>query len=253
MRVGNGDTLCVGENCMLWASGAQMYQWTPSTFLDNPFSATTKAVPNTTITYRVIGKDSIGCFSDTGRITVQVFPKPQIDILGATAINLSVGGRITLDTKNTPDINKWLWTPGTGLSCTTCPNPIATPVETTKYTVTGYNIGGCVSTDEVIITVICNDGSIYIPNTFSPNGDGSNDVFFPRSSVNFTVKTFRVFNRWGQMIYQRENFSSNSSADGWDGTFNGVKLTPDVYVYSMEVTCGSGAVIPIKGNVTLIR
>jgi gliding motility-associated-like protein len=253
MRVGNGDTLCIGENCMLWASGAQTYQWSPTTFLDNPSSATTKAIPTTTTTYQVIGKDSIGCFSDTGRITVQVFPKPQIDIIGATAMNLSVGGKIQLETKNTTDIIKWVWTPASGLSCSTCPNPVATPTETTTYTVTGYNVGGCTTSDEVIVTLICSDGSIYIPNTFSPNSDGSNDVFFPRSSVNFTIKSFRVFNRWGQMVYQKNNFLSNSAADGWDGTFNGMKLVPDVYVYSMEVNCGTGAIIPVKGNVTLLK
>jgi gliding motility-associated-like protein len=253
MTIGLGDTLCLGESSILVANGAQTYQWTPSTWLVNPSAGTTKANPQNTITYQVIGKDSIGCFADTGRITLQVYPKPQIDILAGAAINLNVGSKVTLDTKNSPDITKWVWTPAVGLTCINCPNPVATPKETTTYTVSATNNGGCTTSDDVIVTVICNDVNIYIPNTFSPNEDGVNDYFFPRSSSIFTVKTFRIFNRWGQLVYQKNNFNSNAAEEGWDGKMNGQKLTPDVYVYAIEILCGNGSIIPVKGNITLIR
>jgi gliding motility-associated-like protein len=253
MQVGPGDTICVGESTTLRAMGAQVYEWTPSTSLANPLAANTKASPTTTTTYQVIGRDSLGCFSDSGRITVQVYQIPQIDIVTGTALNLNVGSKITLNTKSSADINKWSWTPAKALSCIDCPNPEATPLETTTYKVTGTNDGGCVSTDEITITVICNNGSVYIPNTFSPNGDGSNDVFFPRGSTNFMVRTFKVFDRWGELLYAKNNITTNSAADGWDGTFNGAKLTPDVYVYCVDVICGNGTILPIKGNVSLIR
>jgi gliding motility-associated-like protein len=62
-----------------------------------------------------------------------------------------------------------------------------------------------------------------------------------------------VFDRWGELLFQKNNITTNSAADGWDGTFNGVKLTPDVYVYCVDVICGNGTVLPIKGNVSIKR
>lgn len=253
MQVGVGDTLCLGESTTLKASGAQTYQWSPANFLSTPFAATTKAIPNTTTTFQVIGKDSLGCYADTGSIRIQVFPKPQINIVAGTAVNLNVGSNFKLETKNSTDITKWNWTPAYGLSCTTCPNTVAKPMLNTTYKVTGMNNGGCISTDEIVITVVCNEGTIYIPNTFTPNGDGSNDIFYPRSSANLNIETFRIFNRWGQIMHEKNNISTNSIADGWDGTLNGVKLTPDVYVYYLNVVCGNGNMIPIKGNISLIK
>ncbi len=253
MSVNNGDTLCIGESYGLKANGAKNYEWFPSTYLDNSKSATPKAKPETTITYQVVGKDDKSCFSDTGYVTIQVYPIPKIEIEGNNPINLSVGSALTLKTKNSSDVTGWKWYPSTGLDCNNCPNPIASPREKITYSVQATNAGGCVSKDDVTVVVICDNSNVYVPNSFSPNGDGANDQFYPRGTGVFNIKSFKIFNRWGQIVYSKSNVNANVASDGWDGTMNGVKLTSDVYVYCIEVVCQNSVVLPIIGNVTLIR
>jgi gliding motility-associated-like protein len=110
-----------------------------------------------------------------------------------------------------------------------------------------------VSRDQVTIRVICKNTNVFIPNTFSPNGDGMNDIFFPRGTGLFNIKSFRIFNRWGQLIFERYNVAPNTVSQGWNGTYNGKDVQTDVYVYMMEVVCENGSIIPMKGNVTLLR
>jgi len=80
-----------------------------------------------------------------------------------------------------------------------------------------------------------------------------NDVFYPRGTGLFTVKTFRVFNRWGEIVYERNAFMPNDASAGWNGTFNGKKLNPDVYVYTIEIVCDNNNTLVFKGNVALIQ
>jgi gliding motility-associated-like protein len=103
------------------------------------------------------------------------------------------------------------------------------------------------------VHVICNDGNLFIPNTFSPNTDGRNDRFYPRGTGVSSIKSLKVFNRWGQMVFSREDFNANDAAAGWDGTLKGAVLTPDVYIYTCEVVCMNNEVLTYRGDVTLLR
>jgi gliding motility-associated-like protein len=129
-------------------------------------------------------------------------------------------------------------------------NPFANPTSTTIYTVSVSENGMCTRQDTVIIyivDVICEEPYIYIPNAFTPNGDGANDILFVRGGM-LTEITFRVYNRWGEKVF--EAYSLNS---GWDGTFNGRDCDPAVFDYYLEATCPGGETFFKKGNVTLIR
>jgi gliding motility-associated-like protein len=143
--------------------------------------------------------------------------------------------------------------PGTGLSCVTCSSPIAQPKITTTYTLQVSNPGNCSASQSITVEVICKDQQIFIPNTFSPNGDGVNDVFFPRGKGIYSIRSFRIFNRLGQVVFERTNLIANDAANGWDGKYQGKVLISDVYIYEMEVVCDNNQVIPFKGNITLIR
>jgi gliding motility-associated-like protein len=112
-----------------------------------------------------------------------------------------------------------------------------------------------VASDEVTIFVVCNQGNLFVPNTFSPNGDGKNDVLYPRGKGIFNIKSFQIFNRWGEIVYQRFNFQANdnNTGSGWDGRFKGINAGQDVYIYLVEVVCENGAILAFKGDVTLIR
>jgi len=91
-----------------------------------------------------------------------------------------------------------------------------------------------------------------MPNTFSPNNDGSNDAFYPRGKGLYSIKTLRIFNRWGEIVFEKKDFPVNSPSSGWDGTYKGKKPQPDVYVYQVEVICDNGELIKLDGNIALI-
>ncbi len=253
LKVGKGDTICIGKSVPLSASGAATYQWSPPVWLDDPMSATPNSRPDSTITYKVVGSDNANCFKDSGTIKIKVYKYPVVNITNGPTINVIVGNSIQLNTSVSADVISYKWNPGQWLSCNTCPNPIVKPQENITYKVIVKNMGNCEASDDVTITLLCNDGNVFIPNTFSPNGDGANDVFYPRGRGVNSIKNFAIFNRWGQVVYQKSHISANDPKFGWDGMLNGVKAPTDVYVYLLEVICANNTVFPIKGNVTLVR
>jgi gliding motility-associated-like protein len=252
LLVGPGDTLCVGQSLTLNASGMELYKWTPAAGLSSTTIANPVAKPVVTTVYQVAGNDSLNCFPDTGYVTIVVFPVPQFNIL-ETNISGLPGTQLPVATTSSADITSWHWTPPVGLSCTNCPEPVLTVETSITYTAIARNDGFCKAEDKITVTPICDQNSVFIPNTFSPNGDGKNDVFYPRGRGASLVKSMRIFNRWGELLYDRKDFALNDPGAGWDGIYNGAKLTPDVYVYLIDVVCDSKVVFNLKGNVTLLR
>ncbi|MEP6513364.1 MAG: PKD domain-containing protein, partial [Parafilimonas sp.] len=248
------DTVCVGQTVQLSAGGAQSYQWIPSVYLDNSNAATPvyTAAKDTSIIYNVIGYSEKKCFSDTTSVTIKSYPVPQMQIMD-DKITLSAGNSVRLQTNNSPDITEWRWEPPQGLDNPTAASPLASPFQTTTYNCLAVNGGGCAARTQAVISVVCGGSNIFVPNTFSPNNDGMNDQFYARGTGLFAVKTFRIFNRWGQLVFEKLGTSANNAADGWNGMFNNLQATADVYIYMMEIVCQNNAVIPIKGNITLIR
>lgn len=246
------DTLCIGRSVVLSAAGTDRFTWTPSQGLNNAAIANPVATPLQTTIYQVVATDSQNCFVDTGFVTVSVYPIPRVNVTEEN-VTLNIGSKVPLHSTSSSDVNSWKWIPYAGLSCTNCAEPIAGPRNTTTYTVEATNQGGCKSRDQVTVTVICNNANVFVPNTFSPNNDGMNDLFFPRGKGVAHIKSFTVFNRWGAVIFQKNNFDINDAQAGWDGTFNGTMVGPDVYMYNLDVVCDNSEIFNIKGNITLIR
>jgi gliding motility-associated-like protein len=246
-----GDTLCKGGSVRMFASGASTYSWSPGTSLNSTTSAAPMASPNTTTTYRVIGEDDRKCFKDTSFVTIKVYPIPTVEAGQDKTIN--VGQSIDLIPAVSPDVTNVIWTPSTGLVSNIYPGIKVQPKTTTDYLIEVRNPGGCKSKDKVTVFVVCNGANVFIPNTFSPNGDRMNDVFYPRGTGLFQIKTFRVFNRWGEIVYEKSGFLPNDESAGWNGSFNGKKLAPDVYVYTIEILCDNNIPLVFKGNVALIQ
>jgi len=142
--------------------------------------------------------------------------------------------------------NVFNWSPAATLSNPNIVNPIASPTEAVTYVVTGIATDGCTAEDSVRVNINYR-GKLYVPSAFTPNGDGKNDRF---KVANFTfekVLEFRVFNRWGQEVF---NASDNS---GWDGTWKNVPQDIGTYEYLVRVGFPDGFIETFKGNVTLIR
>ncbi|MEO5997228.1 MAG: PKD domain-containing protein [Chitinophagaceae bacterium] len=192
----------------------------------------------------------LGCKgSDSKNIVVAPLPV----ITAAADIIVPVGTGITIPITYSQNTKSYNWVPASGLSCGTCATPFANPKTTTTYTVNVTDSNGCTNSSTFTITVVCNEKNYFVPNTFSPNGDGNNDIFFPRGNSINNVQSMRIFNRWGELIFAKRNFSANNPSEGWNGTHKGKNAPSDVYVYIVEFICENGSIIPFKGNVTLIR
>ncbi|HET9277484.1 MAG TPA: gliding motility-associated C-terminal domain-containing protein, partial [Flavitalea sp.] len=166
---------------------------------------------------------------------------------------IPVGTGIDLPVAYSSNIKLYNWTPTNNLSCTDCSIPYANPKFTSKYKVTVTDSNGCRTSSDVTVRVVCTDKNYFVPNTFTPNSDGVNDIFYPRGSSIDRIQSMRVFNRWGQLVFEKKNFTANSISDGWNGMFQGRPANMDTYVYVIEYLCENGEIVPVKGNVTLIR
>lgn len=247
IEVNDDQVLCIGDQYQLLASGGIEYYWTPNLFLSdtnisNPTTSTT-----TPITYTVIGVDSNGCVnSDSVRIDIQM--EPELNYISPDTVAFP-GMTLPIYTDSDMDIN-YSWSPSDGLSCINCPNPIATPEVSTTYTLTYSDQLGCFMFDTTITIVIDDDYSIYVPNAFTPDGDGINDIFKVESYGFKEFKSFAIFNRWGELLYETQDLNK-----GWDGTYpNGDKAQSEqVYVYRFTAKRFNGEEVEKIGSVLLLR
>lgn len=192
--------------------------------------------------YSVVVVDSKGC-SATANGTIGIQPNPTL-VVTPSYTNIRMGDTIAIQTTGAA---LYYWVPPYGLSCSTCPDPYAYPYQSTVYCVEGYDDHGCKDTACVTIDVepTCND--YFIPNAFSPNGDGVNDRFLVKGRC-VTHAWIKVMNRWGEMV-----FNSNEAGDTWDGTFKGAKQNPGVFFYIVELQLLDGRRLTLSGDVTLLR
>jgi gliding motility-associated-like protein len=251
-----GDSIgCLNETLNLQAMLAVpdtgiTWKWTPSN--SNQPNIALSFKNSGTFPISLQATNLLGC-SDTAKKDVFVPEIPQITVKEHPVIPVTTG--ITLPVTFGPEVISYNWTPAKNLSCTDCPTPFANPKLTTTYTVTVEDQYGCTNTADVTVTTVCNGLNYFLPNTFSPNGDGVNDIFAPRGVGINRVNSMRVFNRWGEMVYERMNFIANdrTPGGGWDGNYKGKPASADVYVYIIEFVCENAAIIPVKGNVALVR
>ena len=228
------QTICLGESVVLTATGGGNYTWST---LDTVSSITIN--PNDTTTYSVL-INSAGCI-DSATFVVEVTPLPNISAFNDTTIILGQSANIFAQGSGT-----FTWSPTDGLSCSTCSSTLANPIETTTYCASSTE-NNCTNTSCVTVYVdnIC--GELYVPNAFSPNGDGSNDCLKVHNNCLAEV-LFRVYSRWGELIYESEEIDAC-----WDGTDNGKDLNTGVYTFTVAAKLINGEEAELKGNVTLFK
>lgn len=216
-----------------------------STDRDNTVTYSTPGSYTVTLT----AANNFGC-KDVATQALTVAPLPVITVQNTV---IPVGGQTVMPVSYSSGTSTYTWTPPEGLSCTNCPTPLARPKLTTTYHVQVTDSNTCVSEADVLVEVVCREENYFVPNTFSPNGDGMNDVFYPRGRGMASVQSMKIYNRWGQLVFDRRNFPANDPTKGWNGKMGGQPVPPDVYVYMIEFVCENSQVVPMKGNVTLIR
>ncbi len=146
-----------------------------------------------------------------------------------------------------------IWTGLMNPNCPTCLTQFVAPIITTAYTVSVSNAQGCTDLDSMIVFVQRNI-DIYVPNVFSPNGDGINDHLLISAGADVEeIESFAIFDRWGNMIYLNEHFLPNDPSEAWDGKRKGVTVNPAVYAYKMVAKFGEGRTEIRYGDVTLFK
>jgi len=250
-RVCAGDDVLIGANTVV----GNIYSWAPGIGLDdstssNPlFNYTNTTNAPITINYVLTVTNIHGCVA-TDNISITVNPVPFVEL--GEAINLVKGKYAQLNADGTPTSgDTYKWFPNRNMQSASIAQPMVNPSRNTVYTLTITNIHGCRYTDDV--EVIVNErADVIVPTAFSPNDDGRNDVFRVIPNNVESLKTFEVYNRWGQKIYE----NNGNINDGWDGYFNGEAQEIGAYAFYIEAVPKDGhgdEVIQLKGSVTLIR
>lgn len=198
--------------------------------------------------YHLFIRDSEGCTKDTSLIIGEP-EKLDVSVL-PTDSTISLGNSVTLISNisnySGSAINFYTWSPTTGINCTDCPVVSATPYTHTNYTLTVNYLNDC-SVSETVSVFVGNGEEFFVPNAFTPNGDGNNDILEVYGQGLATAK-LKIFDRWGEKV-----FDSGNQWIGWDGTYKGALLNPGVYTYDAEGVYLNGKVKEKKGTITLIR
>lgn len=243
-----GDTLSIYASNLLPGLTTLTYDWSPNSNIISESDSSAIVNPPTSMYYYVTATTDLGCtLYDSIWIDVS-YIDPSTVIATAEPDTIPEGGSSVL-TVNPPGYS-YIWSPIFNLS-----NPIGQTTEATNINQTTYfevevSDGVCSQKTQVVVHTyefICGDVYIYVPNAFSPDGDNINDVLYVRG-LNLEEIDLKIFDRWGELVFETQNQNI-----GWDGTFNGRELDPDVYVFHLRVVCFDEQENLIKGNITLIR
>jgi gliding motility-associated-like protein len=203
--------------------------------------------------YQVVVRDITGC---RATFMVSVPQPPLLQVNAGSDVEIDLGESATLRAIVVPSSKQvsYAWTPAdTTISCKNCPVVTVLPLKTTTYRVFVKDSQNCTAFDDVLLRVI-KRRPVYAPNVFSPNNDGVNDFFtLYGNQASVKIQSLKVFNRWGDMMYSGINLPLGAERTGWDGTFGGRDVPPDVFVYVAVVSFIDGEEIIVKGDVTLTR
>jgi len=240
----NGRDTCQNKPTQLHVTGGVTYTWSPAIGLDNPNAANPIATLNSTTLFSVTANNSFGCVgTNTLLVTIQ---EPPTNISWDTSI--VVGQSATLPGYVGAGFS-YTWSPTDYLNCFTCPTPVASPTVEFIYTVNVKDSHGCFERVNTYTVYIENKSSVDVPTAFTPNGDGINDLINVDGWGIKKLNYFRVYNRWGELIYETNDLKS-----GWDGYYKGVPQNMETYVYQAEVeTYVDSAPIKKTGYFKLLR
>ena len=241
--------LCFGQSTQLQGAGGVTYHWSPATYLNSTTVPNPVVMaPQKSITYSLNVTDAAGCSSIQPAVVLVVVTPPPVVFAGDDTAIL-IGQTLQLDAVdvNNAGFTGYSWSPAIGLDNSSIQDPVATVSGDMTYVVTASTVAGCTGTDTIRIKATTKS-DVVIPNAFSPNGDGRNDVLRPHAIGIKDFKYFKVFNRWGQMV-----FSTTNEGEGWDGRVAGQLQPLGTYVWVVMGLDFAGKAVERRGTVVLIR
>lgn len=247
MAAGTDTVICFGAAAQLQGTvTASSFIWTPASSLAAANTLQPVATPLQTTAYVLSATDVLGC-PKPAHDTVLVTVLPRVVAFAGNDTTVVAGQPLQLQATGG---EVYSWFPATGLNDPLLPNPVAT-LDGSAEAVTYYATivrDGCFAVDSVHIVVFKTGADILVPNAFTPDGDGRNDIFRPLLVGMKSLEVFQVFNRWGQLVY-----SGRTQGQGWDGRIGGVLQASGVYVYMASGISYSGRKVVRKGTVVLVR
>lgn len=241
-------TICYNTPAQLYGTfRGTSFTWTPANSLNNPNIINPVATPPRTTNYILSVFDTLGC-PKPGRDSMLVTVLPKIIPFAGRDTAVIIGQPLQFNAEGGVS---YLWTPSTGLSNPTIANPIGIydgSFDNIRYRVDVFNAAGCSDSAFVNVKIFKTAPSIFVPTAFTPNNDGLNDVIRPIAVGMREIKYFRIYNRWGQMV-----FNTTTNGQGWDGRINGSPQATNVFVWMVSATDYLGNPYFRKGTVTLIR
>jgi gliding motility-associated-like protein len=203
---------------------------------------------DTVISYTLTS--ALGCDSITSSDTIRIHSPKTITITADQTLPLVEGDSTMLIIAPLGTYYNVVWTPDSNISSINSQSPTVAPKTSTTYSVAAVDSNNCSVSGSINITVTANTQNDFImPTAFSPNGDGVNDLFKAILRNGATVTMFHIYNRWGELIYDKDRDNS----DGWEGLYKNVAQPIGVYVYFISVKSVSGKVVTQEGNLTLLR
>jgi len=201
--------------------------------------------------YTVYVRDDNGCVYE---FVQSVAESAELVVDAGPNVMVQLGDSIQLDgVANYNGPLTWTWETNDFLSCNDCPNPWVLPLNTITYQLMALDSNGCEASDEVTITVQI-DRNVFIPNIFTPNQDGINDVFHAFGGPDVaSIRTMNIYDRWGEPVFEANDIQPNDPSMGWDGRFRDQKMASSVFVYYIVVEFIDGYEREYKGDFTLIR
>lgn len=237
--------ICPGRTAFLTVSGGDLFTWSPAGSLNDPVAPNPVASPAQTTLYSVYVQDTLCGFSNTLNTTVTVRNPPPVRALRSNDVDCAN----TQSRLSATGALSYLWTPAATLSNPAISNPIATPLSSTQYSVTGTDGFGCTNTDSVLVKALGQVNLQYqMPTAFTPNNDGLNDCYGIRYWGQIFELEFSIYTRWGERVF----FTRDPGAC-WDGTVRGMQQNPGVFVFMIRARTSCQDFVFRKGTFALIR
>ena len=218
---------------------------------EQPFSEFSEFLYLSAGSYSLTIRDAAGCTFET---TLVIQDPPEVMVELGENIYIELGESVVLQAQtNIPfaEIDSVSWFAQHELDCEDCLEQEVAPLESSAYSVMLSNTNGCITEDDIYVFVE-NKKRIFIPNAFSPDGDGINDIFMIYAGKGVEeVEQFQIFTRWGEMVFQKNNFQPNDPFFGWDGYFKGRIMNPAVFVFFAKIKYINGQSEIVKGDLFL--
>ena len=203
-------------------------------------------------TWDLLVSDASGCTSsfafildDPTALAVELGPSPELETGDTYGIPVQI---------NQSGMFQYSWSPPDGLDCSECPGPVLTASEEITYTLLLTTSEGCETSNTLTVRIKKNK-DVYIPNIFSPNGDGRNEglAVYGNLDVVLSIDLFQVYDRWGELLYESRTLGLNDEDSGWDGKQRGRNVMPGVYIWHADIRLTDGSLLQKTGEVTVVR